>query len=291
MKPAPICVAHSHRSIFRIAQSLTQKKDLSDEDKKTAVTLIQQAINEGKAAVALNQTDSINWNALAVVYENLIGAAQQADQWTVAAYTQAIIRDPANPKLRVDLGGVYRKLKSDDQASRLFEQAAQLKPDYANAYFNMASIAETLNHKDQQLALLKKTLSLMDTKDPQYNQMKEIVEKLDKEVAAMAPKDNKSATPSATPKATPAATTSANLRETFWPVRVQSQRSNYQAMQESPARQLQFHQCHHRHRLQHHKQWNNIKNYLIPHRIGGGFFFISLLSRDGNSRRILARLC
>lgn len=198
-----------------IAQGLTQKKDISEDDKKTAVTLIQQAINEAKASVALNQTESSNWLSLAIVYDNLIGAAKEADQWTVAAYTQAIIRDPANPRIRVDLGGVFRKLKSDDQASRLFEQAAQLKPDYANAYFNMASIAESLDHKDQQLALLKKTLSLLDAKDPQYNQVKDIVDKLDKEVAAMASKDgSKTATPSATPKPTPVATTSANLKDT-----------------------------------------------------------------------------
>ncbi len=184
-----------------IAQGLTQNKDLSDEDKKTAITLIQQSINEAKASVALNQTESSNWLSLAIVYDNLIGAAKEADQWTVAAYTQAIIRDPANPRTRVDLGGVYRKLKSDDQASRLFEQAAQLKPDYANAYFNMASIAQSLDHKDQQLALLKKTLSLLDPKDPQYAQVKDIVDKLDTEVQAAA-KDSKTGTPTATPRPT-----------------------------------------------------------------------------------------
>ncbi len=192
-----------------IAQGLTQKKDLSDEDKKTALTLIQQSINEAKAAVALNQAESANWVSLATVYDNLIGAAKDADQWTVAAYTQAIIRDPANPRLRVDLGGVYRKLKSNDQASRLFEQSAQLKGDYANAYFNMASIAQELNRKDQQLALLKKTLSLLDAKDAQYATIKEMTEKLDKEVqaaAAAAPKDTKTA-PAATPA--PTATQSA----------------------------------------------------------------------------------
>lgn len=165
-----------------IALGLTQQKDLSDADRKTALTLVQQSINEAKAATALNQTDATNWENLALIYNTLIGSATGADQWTIAGYTQAIIRDPANPKLRFDLGAVYRKLKNDDSAQRLFEQAAQLKGDYANAYFNLADIAKGANKPDQEYVYLQRTLQLIKTSDPQYQVVKDRSDALAKQL-------------------------------------------------------------------------------------------------------------
>lgn len=196
-----------------LAQGITQNKDLTDEDRRTALQLIQQSIDEAKAAIALNPTDATNWQNLATIYDTLIGAANGADGWTVAAYSQAIVRDPANPKLRLDLGGVYRKLKNNEQASKLFEQSAQLKADYANAYFNMADIARELKRPEQEFALLRRTMELMRPTDPQYGQVKDQVEKLRKELEAKAKEEQAkspetpaaSPRPSATPTPTPRA--------------------------------------------------------------------------------------
>lgn len=187
-----------------IAQGLTQKKDISDDDRKTALTLIQQGINEAKAAVALDPANAANWQTLATVYEALVGAAKQADQWTVAAYVQAIQRAPSDPKLRVDLAGVFRRAKNLDQATRLLEQAVQLKPDYANAYFNLADIAKEVKKEPQQLAYLDKTLTLIKQDDPQYEKIKVEADALRKKLgdAASAAAAEKTATPSATPRPT-----------------------------------------------------------------------------------------
>lgn len=187
-----------------IAQGLTQKKDISEDDRKTALTLIQQGINEAKAAVALDPANAANWQTLATVYDALVGAAKQADQWTVAAYVQAIQRAPSDPKLRVDLAGVFRRAKNLDQATRLLEQAVQLKPDYANAYFNLADIAKEVKKEPQQLAYLDKTLTLIKQDDPQYEKIKVEADALRKKLgdAASAAAAEKSATPSATPKPT-----------------------------------------------------------------------------------------
>lgn len=187
-----------------IAQGLTQKKDISDEDRKTALTLIQQGINEAKAAVALDPANAANWQTLATVYDALVGAAKQADQWTVAAYVQAIQRAPSDPKLRVDLAGVFRRAKNLDQATRLLEQAVQLKPDYANAYFNLADVAKEVKKEPQQLAYLDKTLSLIKQDDPQYEKIKVEADALRKKLgdAASAAAAEQTATPSATPRPT-----------------------------------------------------------------------------------------
>ncbi len=183
-----------------IAQGMTQKKDLSDDERQTAIKLVQQAINEGKAAVALNPTDSTNWQTLATIYNALIGSSKDAPNWTVAAYAQAIIRSPADPNLRFNLAAVFRRAGNLDQAQRFFEQTAQLKPDYANAYFNLADIAKTQGKKEQQLSYLSKTLSLIKSSDENYEKIKEQVDALTKELgdkAKAAQGQPKSATQSA----------------------------------------------------------------------------------------------
>lgn len=116
----------------------TTPQELSAADKATIGQAIQAAINEAKAAVALNPNKASSWENLAVIYRNLLSAAQGADSWTVASYQRAIVMDPQNPIYRLNLGGVYYALKNYDEARRLFAQAVQLKPDWANAYYNLA---------------------------------------------------------------------------------------------------------------------------------------------------------
>lgn len=186
-----------------IAQGMTQKKDLTDDERKTAIQLVQQAINEGKAAVALNPTDSTNWQTLATIYNALIGSSKDAPNWTVAAYSQAVIRSPADPNLRFNLAAVFKRAGNIDQAQRFFEQTVQLKPDYANAWFNLADIAKIQGKKEQELTYLSKTLSLIKTSDENYPKIKAQVDALTKELgdkAKAATDKTQAATPSATPR-------------------------------------------------------------------------------------------
>src|SRR5690606_5370366 len=79
-----------------------------------------------------------NWQNLATVYRQILNAVQQAPLWTISSYQQAILLDSYNPTLRLELGSVYYLLQQYDQAQRLFEQAVSLKPDWANAHYNLA---------------------------------------------------------------------------------------------------------------------------------------------------------
>ena len=138
---------------LNIAGALSQKPDLTEEDRTTISTLIQQSISEGKTAIALRPNYATAWITLAKVYRNIIGVADGADQFAIQAYTQAITLDPANPALRVEFGGLFYQLalskdKPADQLPLLnravqeFQLAIQLKKDYANAYYNLAKTLE-----------------------------------------------------------------------------------------------------------------------------------------------------
>lgn len=111
---------------------------LSETDRQTISQAIQAAIDEAKAVVSLNPNKATNWELLATVYRSIAGVVQGADTWTVSAYQRAIVLDPQNPSYRLGLGGVLYGYKQYDDASRLFEQAVALKPDWPNAEYNYA---------------------------------------------------------------------------------------------------------------------------------------------------------
>lgn len=132
---------------FALANALASKKgptkdnpkgSLTDQDRQTIQTLISQAINEGRISVVLSPLSARNWEVLASIYRNITGVARNALAFALESYGQAIKRDPLNPALRVTVGGIYYSLKNYDLAIRFFSDAANLKPDYANAYFNLA---------------------------------------------------------------------------------------------------------------------------------------------------------
>lgn len=131
-------IAYSQTNLA-LANSLAAKKDLTDQDRSTITQLVQQAIREAKSAVTLNPNSVDSWENLSNTYRQLINFAQGADQWTISAYQEAIKYEPLNPRLRVDLGGVFYGLQQYDQAITYFLQATNLKPDYANAHYNLAS--------------------------------------------------------------------------------------------------------------------------------------------------------
>lgn len=111
---------------------------LTDQDRRTIQTLLSQAINEGRVAVTLSPQSARNWEVLAAIYRNITGVAQNALTFSLDAYGRAIQRDPLNPALRISVGGIYYSVKNYDLAIRFFTDSANLKPNNANAYFNLA---------------------------------------------------------------------------------------------------------------------------------------------------------
>lgn len=114
------------------------KGSLTDQDKQTIQTLLSQAVNEGRSGVVLSPRSSRNWEVLGSVYRSISGVAQNALAFSLEAYSQAIQRDPLNPALRLNAGNIYYAATNYDLAIRFFTDAINLKPDYANAYYNLA---------------------------------------------------------------------------------------------------------------------------------------------------------
>jgi tetratricopeptide (TPR) repeat protein len=178
-------VVYSQTNLL-LANSIASNQNLSESDRTTATQLIQQSIREAKNAVALNPQKVSNMENLATVYRNLLNLAQGADQWTVASYRQAIQLDPVNPNLRIALGGVFYSLKSYDDAISMFRQAADLKPDLANAHYNLAAAYREKKEYALALSEMQAVVQLVDKTSPDFTKASEELEELRKQVGSAA---------------------------------------------------------------------------------------------------------
>jgi len=147
------------------------KITLSNQDKQNIQTLLAQAINESRAAVLLSPRSANNWALLGSIYRNISGVAQNALAFSLSAYSNAIQLDPMNPTLRLNVGGIYYITKNNNQAIQFFTDAANLKPDDANAYYNLSiayrdngDIADALVVANQTVSLLQSNKNSADYK-------------------------------------------------------------------------------------------------------------------------------
>ena len=163
--------------------------ELSEQDRQNISQAIQAAISESKAVVQLNPYKAINWMNLAATYRNIIGVAQGADAWTISAYNRAITLDPQNPLYRIEFGGLMFAFKSYDDASRLFEQAVTIKPDYANAHYNLSWTMFQKENYQGAAAEMQNVVKLLDPKKDEADykravaDLEEMKKKLPKEEA------------------------------------------------------------------------------------------------------------
>lgn len=174
---------------FALANSLASQPNLSDQDRKQISQLVQQAINEAKIATVLNPNNAETWENLAQLYRNLINFAQDADQWAIAAYQQTVATDPINPRLRVELGGLYYSLQNYDAAIRQFQIAVDLKPNYANGYYNLAAAYREQEKYPEAYQAMQLVLNLIPFDSADYqkakNELDELAEKLPAETATL----------------------------------------------------------------------------------------------------------
>jgi tetratricopeptide (TPR) repeat protein len=149
-----------------VADALARKDadQITESDRQTIAQAVQAAISEAKELIRLNPNRASSFENLANVYKNIIPLAAGADVWTISSYQRAIVLDPANPSYRLNLGGVYYLLGRYGEAARLFEQAASLKTDWPNAYYNLAWAYFQGQKYDLAATAMQNVVNLIDKK-------------------------------------------------------------------------------------------------------------------------------
>lgn len=206
-------------------------ESLTDTERQEVLSLVQQSIREARVITErLNRFKAVNWQARGRVYQSLLGVARGADAWSLQAYQQAVVLAPNDPQLRVDLGGMYLALATttpqegqvgdapgdevpdapDTKTTNLVRaeaalvDAIRLKPDFANAHFNLALVYREAERYDLAKQELEQTLRLLDENDAGYTQAQEILEQvIDKLPVGTEANTTSDTSPTPTPTASP----------------------------------------------------------------------------------------
>ena len=163
-----------------LANSIASKKDVTDQDKQNITQLVQQSIREAKNAAQLDPDNVLTWENLGLIYSQLINFAQGSQDWAIASYGQAMSIDPNNARLRLELGGIYFSIKDYDSAQKLYEQAVNLKSNWANAHYNLAVVLKTKKDYAKALSEMRIVVQLLDPNSKDYQQAQNELKDLEK---------------------------------------------------------------------------------------------------------------
>lgn len=125
-----------------IASGIPKGGKPTAQQQQTIYQLIQQSINSARAATTVSPQNALNWQNLSSIYRSLIGFGQNADTFSVIANQQALVLDPNNPQEYINYGGIFYQLGQWDNAINQFQIAVNLKPDFANAHYNLGHALE-----------------------------------------------------------------------------------------------------------------------------------------------------
>lgn len=125
-----------------LASSIPKGQKPNAQQQQTIYQLIQQSINSARQATSISPQNVADWQNLSAIYRSLIGFGQNADTFAILSAQQAAALDPNNPIEYITVGGIFYQLKQWDSAITQFQIAANLKPDYANAYYNLGHAYE-----------------------------------------------------------------------------------------------------------------------------------------------------
>lgn len=167
-----------------LASSVPKGSSPSAQVQSGVTTLIQQSINSGRQATVISPLTSVNWQQLAAVYRGLFGFGQNAEAFAVQTMQQAIVLDPNNPQLYVNLGGIYYQLGRYENAQQQFLVAISLKSDFANAHYNLAHTLRQKGQLDEALKELETVKTLVQKDKNNLGVVEKDIENLKNQIAS-----------------------------------------------------------------------------------------------------------
>jgi cytochrome c-type biogenesis protein CcmH/NrfG len=125
-------------------QEIEQKKDQEAQVAlQAAAPYLQEAVkNAVQSTEIANPNNSFNWAFRAQIYRKLIGVDEGFDDWALNMYEKAIKLETSNPTLYNEVGQVYLIKNDLEKAKLAFEKAVELMPQYIDAHYYLALIAD-----------------------------------------------------------------------------------------------------------------------------------------------------
>jgi tetratricopeptide (TPR) repeat protein len=123
---------------------ILSNQELSQEQKQN---VFQQGVANAEIAankaIQINPQDSLNWQQLGSVYENLVSLkVKGAEQAAIQNYQKAQTLDPQNPQIVFFLGRTYFVMNNFSEAKRQLEKSLELKAGFSPATDLLKQIEE-----------------------------------------------------------------------------------------------------------------------------------------------------
>lgn len=158
---------------LELAIALSNKADISTTEQEQVMQLINQAINEAKAATVLEPLNYQNWYVLAQIYMQLLNITDQAKQEAFNSLAKAITYNPSNPELRLIMGQIFLNSKDYQNAIIFFNQAVERKNDLPAAHYYLAQAFMANEQWDETKKFLSNTLLLLEEDSQDYKTVEE----------------------------------------------------------------------------------------------------------------------
>jgi tetratricopeptide (TPR) repeat protein len=128
----------SQAALGLLSQELNKKADAKDTQQTARIqNYMSSAINFAKTATDLGPRESLNWNNLGNVYQNLLGLVGGVDALSAGAYQKAADLRPGDPSFYNQIGNLYLA------ETQLLRQAAASGNQNAAQLNQQASVALT----------------------------------------------------------------------------------------------------------------------------------------------------
>jgi len=183
------------RTHIALAQNIIDKSSsgsaplvFTKESKQMLVESIQTAINENQIAISQNPKKADYWAQLAQIYIIIPKELQTANDTgknspqTIAMtfLKKALELDPNNPVYYFQMGQVLFSQKKADQGFKSIKRAAELKPNWADAHYQLGILYAQKNDMKNAVKELEITLQNLDPKinQKEYDAVKQTLDKI-----------------------------------------------------------------------------------------------------------------
>lgn len=168
-----------------LIQASQQMSSVPEADRaKTVNASIAKAIEYARTAADLSPANVDNWSNLAVIYQSITSFTRGADEFAIKNYQEALSREPNNPVFYNELGKIYilradayrtllsssdektkteaqNNIKSElDKAAEQLNQSIQVKPDFAQAHYNLGILYERQGRIKDAITKLEQVLTI-----------------------------------------------------------------------------------------------------------------------------------
>jgi tetratricopeptide (TPR) repeat protein len=164
----------SQAFIGKIQKDISDTSLTGDQKTKEIQALSSNAINSAKLATDLNPNSSSDWAVRGFIYQSLIGASADMENWAESSYKKALTMDQYNPYLITQLGIIYYNKQDYADALNQFQSAKALDPSYSNALYYLGLTYDAQNQKDLAIAEFTNLFKL----NPKETNIQKIIDNL-----------------------------------------------------------------------------------------------------------------